>query len=87
MKENNIPLAILGGAVGALVGAGIWAAVTVSTGYQIGYMAIAIGFLVGFAVRYLGKGSAPVFGVIGAVLALVWMRAWESAFGDRIHRQ
>jgi Na+-driven multidrug efflux pump len=34
-------------------------------------MAIGVGFLVGFAVRAAGKGIDPVFGVVGAALALV----------------
>ena len=69
--KNNIPLAILGGGLAALIGAAIWAGITLATGYQIGYMAVAIGFLVGFAVRFSGRGVTPVFGVIGAVLALL----------------
>lgn len=69
--KNNLLLAILGGLVAALIGAAIWAVVTVSTGYQIGWMAVGIGFLVGYAVRYLGRGSSPAFGVVGAVLAVL----------------
>ena len=38
--------------------------------YQIGYMAIGVGFLVGFAMRQ-GKGIRPIFGIIGAALALI----------------
>jgi hypothetical protein len=57
--------------VAALVGAAAWAGVTVATGYQIGYMAIGVGFLVGYAIRLAGKGVTSVFGVVGAVLALL----------------
>lgn len=68
---QNLGLGILGGAVAALIGAAIWAAVTVATNYQIGWMAVGVGFLVGYAVRLLGKGISKVYGIVGAVLALV----------------
>ena len=44
--------------------------ISISTGYQMGYMAIGVGFLVGFAMRQ-GKGIRPIFGIIGAALALI----------------
>jgi hypothetical protein len=69
--EQNILLAVLGGAVAALVGAAIWAAITVVTHYQIGFMAIGVGLLVGLTVRFLGKGITTTFGVVGAVFSLV----------------
>ena len=72
--SGSSPNLILGAVVGllaALVGAGIWAAVTALTAYQIGFMAVGVGFLVGFAVRFTGKGHEPIFGVVGAVLALL----------------
>jgi hypothetical protein len=34
-------------------------------------MAVGVGFLVGFSVRHFGKGIDPVFGIVGASLALV----------------
>lgn len=67
----GIPGAVVGGLVAALVGAAIWAAVTVSTGYQIGWMAVGVGFLVGFVVRLTGGGSSTIYGVVGAVFALL----------------
>ena len=67
--EQNLPLALLGGAAAAFVGALFWAIITVSTNLQIGYMAIALGFLVGYTVRYTGKGMDTSFGVLGAILA------------------
>jgi len=71
IRDNqNLSLAVLGGAVAALVGAGIWAAVTVVTSWQIGFMAIGIGFLVGYVVRRLGQGVDTSFGIVGAVLSL-----------------
>lgn len=70
LSEENLPKAVLWGVIASLVGAVVWGLVSVSTGYQIGYMAIGVGFLVGLAMRR-GKGITPVFGVIGALLALV----------------
>lgn len=70
LSEQSIPLGAVFGAAAAVIAAGVWALVTVATEYQIGWMAIGVGFLVGFAVRIGGKGVQPVYGVIGAGLAL-----------------
>lgn len=70
-SQQNLFGGVLAGAVAALVGAAVWAAVTVFTGYQIGWLAVGVGFLVGFAVRTVGKGVDKVFGIAGAVLALL----------------
>ena len=67
----NLSFAIAAGAAAALAGALVWATVTYATKYQIGWMAVGIGFLVGFAVRKFGRGQTPVFGFVGAALALV----------------
>ena len=69
--NQNLSLAVLGGAVAALVGAAVWAAVTVVTNWQIGFLAIGIGFLVGYVVRRMGQGVDQSFGIVGAVLSLV----------------
>lgn len=69
-SRENLPAAILAGLVACLAGAAVWALISVSTGFQIGYMAIGMGFLVGIAVRLAGKGVTPLFGILGALLAL-----------------
>lgn len=69
-EKPNLMLAFFAGLAAALIGAVAWAAVTVTTEYQIGWMAIGVGFLVGFAVS-LGKGSEQIFGILGAILALL----------------
>ena len=69
--RQNLPLAILAGAIASVVSAAAWAGITVLTHFQIGYLAVAIGFIVGFAVRLTGRGLTPVFGVVGAAFALV----------------
>ena len=68
--EQNLGMAVVGGAAAAVFGAIVWAAITYLTGYQIGFMAIGIGFLVGLAVRKLGNGIDQPFGIAGAVLSL-----------------
>ena len=70
LAEENLPKGVLYAVIACIVGAAAWGLISVSTGYQIGYMAIGIGFLVGFAMRQ-GKGIRPVFGIIGATLALL----------------
>lgn len=70
LAEENLLKGVLCASVACILGGIAWGLVSVSTGYQIGYMAIAIGFLVGFAMRQ-GKGVRPIFGIIGAALALV----------------
>jgi len=68
--DHNLAMGIVGGLLAGLIGAILWAVITLKTGYQIGWIAIGVGFLVGFAIKTLGKGYTPVFGVVGALLAL-----------------
>jgi hypothetical protein len=44
--------------------------VEVGLNLKIGIVAIAIGALVGLAIRFAGRGSGPLFGILGAVLTL-----------------
>lgn len=69
--QSRLIPAIGAGAAAALIGAVIWAVVTVTTKFQIGWMAVGVGFIVGYAVRTVGRGSTPIFGVAGAILALM----------------
>lgn len=68
--EQNFPIGIAAGMVGALLGAVVWAFITVVSQFQIGWMAIGIGFLVGFAIRKFGKGLDKTYGYAGAALSL-----------------
>lgn len=70
-EAPNLGAALLGGLIAALVGAVIWALITVTLKFQIGFMALGVGFLVGWAVKTLGKGRDVVYGVVGAVFALL----------------
>ena len=69
--NQNLPMAIVGGAAAAIVGALAWGGITFATGYQIGWMAVGVGFLVGLAVRQFGKGIDTIYGISGAALSLV----------------
>lgn len=69
--EQNLPYGLIGGLIAALIGAGLWALLTALTKYQIGFMAIGVGFIVGYAIRFFGKGIDKIFGISGAVLALL----------------
>jgi hypothetical protein len=69
--QPNLLMGLIGGGVAMLVGAAIWGAITYFTEYQIGWMAIGVGFLVGIAIKFFGKGKSAMFGISGAVLALI----------------
>ncbi len=69
--EQNLPMGLVGGVAAAIIGGVLWAAITVATGWQLGLVAVGIGFLVGYAVSYIGKGITPIFGYMGAGLALL----------------
>ena len=70
-QEQNLVVGGMAGLIAAVAGAAVWAGVTVVTDYQIGWMAVGLGFLVGIAIRTMGRGIDQVFGVVGAVMALV----------------
>lgn len=69
--EQNFPMALITGIVVGIIGALLWATITVATDYQIGYMAIAIGAGVGFTIRYFGKGIDQIYGISGAIIAIL----------------
>ncbi len=67
---GNLALATVAGLAAALVGAVLWATLVSATHFKIGYAAVGVGFLVGWVMRKVGKGRLPLFGYVGAVLAL-----------------
>ena len=72
LRDNqNMGMGIIGGILAAFIGAAVWAVVTALTNYQVGFMAIGVGILVGYVVRRAGQGIDPVFGYVGAALALL----------------
>ncbi|MFI1771505.1 hypothetical protein [Thalassobellus citreus] len=69
--EQDYPKALIVGLIVGIAGGLLWAAITVATEYQIGYMAIAIGAGVGLTMRYIGKGIDQIFGITGAIIAIL----------------
>jgi len=69
--QPNLLMGLIGGGVAMLVGAIVWGAFTYFTQYQIGWIAIGIGFLIGVAIRFFGRGKTLIFGIAGAILALI----------------
>lgn len=69
VEGRHLPLAIVGGGLGALVSAAVWAAIAIATEFEIGYIAVLLGFLAGWGVK-LGAGRAR--GVPLQVIAVVW---------------
>lgn len=70
-SEQNLIFGVFAGVMGGLIGASLWAVITVTTNFQIGWMAVGVGFLVAYGVRTFGKGTDKIFGIVGAVLALL----------------
>lgn len=69
--EQDYPKALITGLLVGIAGGLLWAAITVATESQIGYMAIAIGAGVGLTMRYIGKGIDQIFGITGAIIAIL----------------
>lgn len=69
--EQNFPMAVLGGVLASIICVFIWTIITVATKYQISYMAMGVGVAVGFTIQKFGKGLTPVYGILGAGLALI----------------
>jgi hypothetical protein len=69
--QPNLLMGLISGGIAMVVGATAWGAITYFTQYQIGWMSIGVGFLVGVAIRFFGKGKTLIFGISGAVLALI----------------
>jgi len=69
--QPNLFMGLIGGLIAMLVSAIIWGAITYFTEYQIGWMAVGVGYLVGIAINYFGRGKSTIYGISGAVLALI----------------
>jgi hypothetical protein len=67
--RENLLLGAALGAIGAALGAIGWATLAAVSTNRVGYAAIFVGVLTGFAVRFGGKGTRKVFGLVAALLA------------------
>ncbi|EDP70505.1 hypothetical protein FBALC1_07098 [Flavobacteriales bacterium ALC-1] len=76
-SEQSLPAAIFAGIFIGILAAIAWAAITVVTNMKIGLVAIAIGAAVGLGMRHFGKGLDPIYGICGAIIALI-----SCFFGD-----
>ncbi|WP_196894770.1 hypothetical protein [Aureivirga marina] len=70
-EEQNFSLGLMTSIITGTICAILWGIITVATGFQIGYMAIAIGAAVGFTNRFFGKGIEQVYGIYGAIIAIL----------------
>lgn len=70
-SEQNYPLGIMLGIAAGILSAMLWGAITVATEFQIGFMALAVGAAVGLSIRLAGKGVDPIFGISGAIIAVL----------------
>jgi hypothetical protein len=67
----NIPLAVVGAALGAAVGGLAWFAIEYFANYQVGFIALLCGAAAGWGAVTLGKGHGFQVGVIAAAFGLL----------------
>jgi hypothetical protein len=69
--QANIPLSMVGAALGAGVGAAIWFGIAYATNYEIGFVAILVGALAGWGAALLGGARNTAVGIIAATFGVV----------------
>jgi hypothetical protein len=70
-RGNQFLLATVVGVAMALICALIWPAVAFFAGPKLDCLALGVGALVGLSIRFSGKGTTPIYGVLAMVLALI----------------
>jgi hypothetical protein len=68
---NQFILAIVSGIAMAVICALLWTTVAFFAGPQLDYLAVGVGALVGLAVRFSGKGTTPIYGLVAMALTLI----------------
>ena len=68
---TKMPVALLGGLIGATIGAALWATLTYFTGMEFGLVAWAVGALTGFGVAKASRQEHFLYGLLAVVLALL----------------
>lgn len=69
-RQSLLVGTLCGGTVG-IVCAVLWTMLTLTTMHHFALVAMGVGAAVGFTVRATGKGMTPVFGIAGAIIALL----------------
>ena len=70
-SPKHLPLAPLGGLVGALLGGALWAKYIQWTGLTAGWVALAIGILTGIGVLLAGRSRQISISLVAALFAVV----------------
>jgi len=68
-RKNRLGIAVSSGVVAALIGSLLWAILVGFVGIRLRFVAIGIGALTGYAVRFHGRGSSELFGLIAMLCA------------------
>jgi hypothetical protein len=71
MRGPNLLLAMLAGLAAAVLGVIVWGSIVYFSGYYLAWLIPLIALPVGRAVKWAGQGESPIFGVVGAVCALL----------------
>jgi len=68
---NQFILATITGVMMAIICALIWPIAAFFAGPQLDGLAVGVGALVGLSIRFSGKGTTPVYGVLAMALTLI----------------
>jgi hypothetical protein len=68
---NQFILATICGVIMALICALVWMVAAFTMGPDLDGFAVGVGVVIGLTVRLSGKGTSPVYGILGMILTLV----------------
>jgi hypothetical protein len=70
-RGNQFMLATVSGVATAVICALAWPCIALLAGPQLDCLAVGVGVLIGLSIRYSGKGTTPVYGVLAMALTLI----------------